>query len=267
MKQPSLIALDLDGTLLDKQWEITPATRRAIWAVRQQGIAVTLATGRMFASSLPYARQLELEIPLITYQGALVQSIDQQQVLYQRFLPLDLTREVIQLAESWGLVVNAYQDDQLLAARHSQELAGYLQMAGITAQLVGDLRSYLQRDPIKLLVIGEELQLLELERIARSRWGNLMYITRSQPHFLEFLHPEATKARGLAALVQQLNLDPADVMVFGDSYNDLEMFAYAGQAIAMGNARPQVQAAADRVTLSNEEDGVAVALYRWVLKT
>ncbi|MHB1126896.1 MAG: HAD-IIB family hydrolase [Bacillota bacterium] len=99
----------------------------------------------------------------------------------------------------------------------------------------------------------------------RKDFQESLYITKSQYNYLEFLHPEATKGRGLSAVAEALGILPGEIMAIGDSYNDVEMFKFAGSAVAMGNARQEVRAAADYVTAANVDDGVAEILERLVI--
>lgn len=260
-----LVAIDLDGTLLDDDLKISPRTQEVIARVRQQGVHVTIATGRMFASAQPYALQLGLDIPLITYQGALVKTSQGGQVLYHRFVPLELARQVIQTVNEYGYPINVYLDDRLFVEKITPEGEMYARRSNVPLHPAGDLLEFLQEDPIKVLVIQEEDKLQALEEKCRKIFGGKLYITRSQPMYLEFMHPEATKKRGLEAVASHLGIGPEKIMVIGDSYNDLEMFRFAGFSIAMGNARPEIKERADYVTKSNREEGVAEALEKFLL--
>lgn len=264
-----LVAIDLDGTLLNKDWEISPRAREVIREVRARGVHVTLATGRMFASTLRYARELELDLPLITYHGALVKTSGEGRVIYQRLLPREYAREIIALAKELRYPVNLYFNhtgDRLYVDHVSAATRRYARQSSVPFYEVPDLLALLNdEDPLKVVVINDEEALDALAAEGRRRWGEVVYITKSEPTYLEFLHPEATKGRGLAAVAGYLGVPREEVMAIGDSYNDLEMFKYAGLAVAMGNARAEIKAAADYVTATNEEDGVAQVLEKFIL--
>jgi len=261
-----LVAIDLDGTLLRNDLQISPRARRTIRQVRDLGVEVTFCTGRMYASALPYALEIGLELPLVTYNGALVKNSGTGQVIYQRLLPENYARGIIVKAKKYGLPVNIYHDDRLFLERITQEGRKYLEKARIPVQEVGDLSNWLEQDPLKILVMGEQEKLNRLEQECIQEWGDAVYITKSWPTYLEFLHPEATKGLGLRALAGHLNIEQRQVMGIGDSYNDLEMFRYAGLSVVMGNAEPTVKKAADYVTLTNDDDGVAEALEKFIIK-
>ena len=256
-----LVAIDLDGTLLDNDCKIAPKTKEAIRRVREKGIAVTLATGRMFYSTRPYAHDLGLNMPLVTYQGALVKVSGSGEVLYQRTVDADLAQQVVALAKEKGVSVNFYVDDYVLVDKLTAECDTYSRKYNARFREVGDLRKFSHLSPLKLLIIDyNEAALNALEAECKRIFGSTLHITKSMPEYLEFMHPEATKAAGLEAVVRHLGIKSEEVMAIGDSWNDLEMLEYAGFAVVMGNAKDAIKEKADYVTCSNEDNGVAEAL-------
>jgi len=259
-----LIALDLDGTVLREDLRVSERTKEAVREVRCQGVEVVICTGRMFATALPYAQELELDLPLITYQGAIVKSLSGE-VLYRREVPLTRARQVVLEARAHGFAANMYMDDLLHVEHLTPQGEKYINKLGIPFRKVDDLLTLLESDPTKLLVLNEEEKLDAFARFWREKYGNSLYVTKSLATYLEFLHPEATKGRGLAALADYLGIPREQVMAVGDSWNDMEMFKFAGFSVAMGNGPADVRAMADYVTKSNEEDGVAFAIENFIL--
>lgn len=235
-----LIALDLDDTLLHNDLTISKRAREAITKAVEQGTAVTLATGRMFCSALPYARELKLNLPLITYQGALVKYADGR-VVYHRPLSLELAREVVDFILPYGYHLNVYIDDELYMEKNSPEGQRYVAMTKAPLHLVDHLGKAMDRDPSKLLVIASSEKLDKLALDLRKRFGDVINITKSKSHFLELGHPGATKGEALANLAASLGLVASQVMAIGDSLNDLDMLEYAGVGVAMENALPEVK--------------------------
>lgn len=263
-----LVALDLDDTLLGKDLKVAKATREVLSEVMNRGVHVTLATGRMFRSSLPFARELHINGPLITYQGALVKHSGSGEVLYHRPVPLELALDVIRRVKKYGYHINIYVDDFLYVARDTEEGRRYAALSRIPLEVVGDLERFLtakKQDPTKVLVVSQEHLLDELAAELKPVYGESLHITKSKPHFLEFSHPSATKGHALKAVAGYFGVSREEVMAVGDSYNDLEMIAWAGLGVVMGNAREEIKARADYVTLSNEEDGVGHVLRKFVL--
>lgn len=261
-----LVALDLDGTLLDSNSNLEPSAREVIRQVQARGIGVTLATGRMFRSALPFARELNVHLPLIVYHGAMVKEPDTGAILWQRFLSRDIIKILVQKARIYGMPFNIYLDDELYVEDIRPENKAYANRARVPLHKVDDVLAVLKSDPIKFVAVyhGPELNLLEEE--VRGELGHQVYVTRSFPYYLEIVHREASKARGLAVLAQILGIEPSEIMVIGDSFNDLEMFRFAGLAVAMGNAPPAVQAEAHYITGTNDQGGVAEALIKFILE-
>lgn len=265
MPQVQLIAIDLDGTLLNNDLQISDRAQRAIRAAGENGVKVTLCTGRMYASARLYALELGLDLPLITYNGALVKTSGSGDVLYHRTVPVELARQVVQLGRKYRCQINVYHQDRLYVENISDRAKLYASRTNVRLYHVHDLIEFLEHSPTKVLAINKEEVLADMEAEFRSMWGNQLYITKSSPDFLEFLNPEATKGRGLEAVARALGVPREKIMAIGDSYNDLEMFKAAGYAVAMGNARKEIQDAADYVTCSNDDDGVAEAIENLVL--
>ena len=263
-----MVALDLDDTLLNSQLKISPACVRAIRAARQKGVIITLSTGRMFQSALPYARQLEIDVLIITYQGAWVKSSLSGEVLYYQPVPAGLARQVMLFFRQQGVHYHCYYNDELCIESSSAEADDYACLAGVDARMYDDLITALGHyDTLKIMAIStNESRLLEMEKEMKARFADQLYITRSKPFYLEVMNRLAGKAQALALIADHLGIQPAEVMAIGDSFNDLDMIKWAGWGVAMGNAIASVKEAADFVTFSNEEEGVAEALQRFVLQ-
>lgn len=265
MSKFKLVAMDMDDTLLTSALDITEQTKRTLEQVRDQGVHVTLATGRMYSSTLPFARELGITEPLITYQGALVKDDSSGAVLYYRPVPLQAARNVLQKGYELGIHINIYLNDTLFVDSITEEGIGYAKLARVELHPVGNLLDFLNDDPVKIIFIAEEKLLDKLQPLMEENYGRELYITRSKPHYLEFMHFEANKGRALAALAEKLGVARDEVIAFGDSFNDLPMIKYAGLGVAMGNARQEVKAQADYVTAANDDEGVARALEKFVL--
>lgn len=261
-----MIAIDLDDTLLTPDLKISPKNKAYIQRAKDAGIHVTLATGRMFCSALPYAKELELNLPIVTYQGALVKEAVTGEVLIHRPVPLDLAREVLTWGTERGYHINLYVNDNLYVEKVTPEAEAYQKISGIPAQPVGDLQKFLQEEPTKILFVGGTQELDALKEEMEAHFGPKLHITKSKPHFLEFSHPEATKGHALDALAKRWGLTADQVIAIGDAPNDLEMLAYAGLGAVMGNAAEDVKAQADYVTGTNQADGVAQVIAKYIFQ-
>lgn len=260
-----LIAVDMDDTLLDSSLNISERVMEAVRKVREKGIHITLATGRMFRSAKPYAEKLGINVPLITYQGALVKNALSEEVLMHRPVPLDLARQVVAVIKEYGYHINLYVNDNLYVEKMTPEAELYQKISRIKAHPVGDLLEFIQEPPTKVLAVADEQKIDVLLREVKPLFGSQLHITKSKPQFLEFSHPRATKGDALAMLAEQIGAGQHEVMAIGDGYNDVEMLKYAGLGVVVANARDEIKELADYVAPSNDEDGVAYVLEKFVL--
>lgn len=262
-----LLATDLDDSLLNDSYMIAAVDQEAISKAVKAGIKVVLATGRMFRSALPYAIQLDLDTPLITYQGAYVKLIRSDTVLYSRPVPYKLGLEVVERVMSRGYHINIYIDDQLLVEKWTEEAFIYQEISGVEAIVVGNLAAYLRlvnRETTKILVVSSEENIDCLQEELKAIFRERLHITKSKPFFLELMHPEATKGKALEAVAAYYGIEREKVIAVGDGYNDLEMIDYAGLGVVVANAREEVKARADYVTSANNNGGVAGVISRFV---
>ena len=253
-----LIALDLDGTLLNDDGHLTPYNKRVLKQCQEAGAVVTLATGRIYASALPFARELALQdIPLITSHGALIRCVDGPIIAHY---PLDeaICWEIYQQISPQHQDVRLYADDQLYLNDFSPASLAYAQHIGIPPHpLPHDLTAL---HPTKLALVDTPEVIAYYEALLQATYGARIYVTKVSERFLEVSNPQATKGLALAALAESLQIPPQQVIAFGDSYNDLPMLQYAGCAVAMGNANDAVKAVSQRIADTNNQDGVGKLL-------
>lgn len=262
-----LVAMDLDDTLLRNDWTISPRVVKAIQKARAQGVKVTIATGRMPISTRPYAKQLELDVPVITYHGAMIQQAISGDIIFRRVIPSPIASEIIEDVLGRGIYSQIYLKDRVITQTCNEWSEEYARIASVRIE-EANLTRLLSQEPEgveKILCIAGEADLDQLIPILGHRYGKKVHITKSKPHFLEITESSVNKGVALAALADRFGIQQQEVMAIGDSFNDLEMIRYAGIGVAMGNARPEIKAQADIVTVTNEEDGVAEAIERFVL--
>ena len=255
-----LVACDLDGTLLAADLVIRERTRRAIASARAAGIRVTIATGRMFRSALPYARAAAIDAPLICYQGAAVVDPTTGEFIRHEPIPLPAAREAIAAVQEAGHPLNAYVDDELYVAEVTPEARRYADFQHLELHAVGDLLEWLAEPPTKLVAVGEPEELDALKAEMVPRLGDRLHISKSLSIFLEFSRKDITKGSGLAFLARRLGIEQARVVAFGDAENDIELLEWAGYGVAVANADDGLRTLADLVCPSADEEGVAQVL-------
>lgn len=261
-----LIAIDLDGTLLTDDLVIPQDTVAAIQKVVAEGIVVTIATGRMFASASLIARQLNINVPLITYQGALIKDVNGREVMYERTVPPEVTQKLIEIALEKKIHLQVYQDDILFSAEENEKLIAYSQAVKVPYTIEPDLKKLASKGITKLLFIEDPDVLDQLQQELQTLYSKYAHIAKSKKNYLEVTHPEANKGSALLHLAKQLDIDPSEIIGIGDNYNDLELIDAAGLGIAMGNAVKEVKEKADYTTFTNNEEGVLHVLERFILE-
>jgi Cof subfamily protein (haloacid dehalogenase superfamily) len=261
-----LLALDLDDTLLNEDFRISEENRYALRRTAKNGVLVTLATGRMFRSAVPFARELEIDLPLITYHGALIRTAGGEKTLYHQPVPLDLAKEVAAIGRDGGYHVNAYINDELFVEEENEFSEYYQRIAKVKVTAVGSLASFLETPPTKLTIINRDGKLDALKNDLIMRFSRELSINISRPHFLEITDKLATKGQALKFLADMHNIPREQVAAVGDSYNDIDMLIYAGTGVAVANARDEVKAVADVITSSNVDHGVAAFIKQYLFE-
>jgi hypothetical protein len=251
-----LIAIDIDDTLLNDRLEVTPGTREAIARAMARGVFVTLATGRMYASARQIAQQLGLNVPLITYQGALVKNLLDEKIWYERYVPLEAAEAVYRFARERGLHLQAYCDDRLYAQEENEKLLAYSRNSNVPYFIEPDFRELLKKPMAKMMIIDEPRLLDRLIPQLQPVIGGEARLTKSKPNYLEITHIEGTKGQALRHLAAEIGCPMEQTIAIGDSWNDRDMLETAGLGVAMGNAVPSLKEIADYVTLDNNEEGV-----------
>lgn len=264
MEQYKLVAIDLDDTLLREDLTISERNRQTIRRVVEKGVTVTIATGRMYAAAHRFARQLELDVPLITYQGALIKTSISGEVLYEKLLDPEVAHIALRLAKERGIHIQAYHNDTLYTETENDEVRAYTQLSGVPYE-VANLTEIARLGSPKVLFSGDPDFLDKFTHEVKAAVGDRANVFKSKPYFLEVTHPEATKGQALDFLVRRIGTTSDQVIAMGDSYNDLDMIEYAGLGVVMGNAPEPIREIADYVTGHHQKDGVAEALERFIL--
>lgn len=257
-----LIAIDLDGTLLDSQHAVPPENAAAIQACLDRGIMIVVATGRLFASAGVYFQQLGLTGPVITLNGAAVIDGATGALQAGHFLDntiLQMVSDELQQREIPFTVFGPEGIYSLPDMPHHDILKGYGEPDAIIVDTVNTTTIPHPGKVLTFLREGPE------EIVLRKRLQGPTEVVRTAPIFLEFLSPGVSKGAALAEIMARNNITSDAVLAIGDSYNDLSMFDVAGMSVAMGGADAPIQARASAVTNGCDEAGVAAALRRFVL--
>ncbi len=239
-----LLALDIDGTLIDGTLEITPANLAALKDAMARRIRVVLATGRMFRSALRYAEEIGTPEPVIAYQGAVVRLPDGT-LLREWALSPDAARLAVRLSRELGLHVNLYQDDNFYVEKLSWAARRYADVAQVEPVLVDDLMTVAAGGSTKVVFVDQPERLHAVEAQVRAAFEPASRVTFSMPDFLEVVDGQVSKAAALHFICERDGIAPHEVIAAGDGPNDGELFEYCGLAVAPSDAIPEVLEAAD----------------------
>lgn len=261
-----LIAVDLDGTLLDSKHELSPRTEAALKAAIDKGVQVVLATGKTRASAQPIIDRLGLKSPGIFLQGLAVYESDGT-LRYQQTLDAALVRQVITFAEDRGFVVVAYAGGRILMRADnavSETLTAYGEPM---PEAIGPIQNIADDMPLnKLVLFGDPKRIKALRWQLSMQLNGSATLTQAQvPSMVEVLPPGASKGTTLKRLLKDMGIAPENVLALGDGENDIAMLEVAGIGVAVGNADEKLKAAADHVVATNDAGGVAEAIVRFVL--
>jgi Cof subfamily protein (haloacid dehalogenase superfamily) len=268
MNNFKMICLDIDGTLLNSSHQITEGVKIAInIAANEKKIPVILVSARMPKGITFLQRELEIEQPIICYSGALILDKDNN-VLSKEFINVSDLEEVYKLTKSHNIHMSLYKDNEW----YIEEMDYWAKQEGEITNIIPKITEFKElmqlwkqegTGPNKILCMSkpEEISFLK-ENINDDN----LNIYPSKPTYLEIMPSKASKTSAINCLQKKFNVDKAEIIAMGDNYNDIDMIEYAGLGIAMGNAPEDVKKHANYVALTNDEDGVAEALKKYILQ-
>lgn len=262
-----LICIDIDGTLINSKYQIGERTKQAIRAAMRRGYIVTLVTGRRYLSTVGYARELGLDLPLICFNGGLIADSKTGRPFYATSIPRDYAARVFSAWSSLSVPVFAFRHSMSPPDVYHQNssdhhrIQAYLREEGQNVATVDNLLDAVQWDPMRIMTYGYTEPTERCYHQFQELYSQDKIQTYLTAHYdtcyLEVLPHQATKANGLRWLSKHYNISRRQIIAIGDNLNDLDMLEWAGLGVAMGNAVPEAKAVADVVTGHCDEDGVA----------
>ena len=260
-----MVALDLDGTLLNSNHVVTDRNCMALRELSKEGVTVVLVSGRMHQSILPISNQIGLENPIISYNGGMVKHAKTGKVFHHTPIAATTAMDLVDYCDQRNLHLNFCLDDRLYIRMENSWSELYESRTGVCATAIGDLRQLTGGEPTKMQVLDTPEKVEHLLVDFQRDFGDRLYITRTQIEYIEFMNPQVSKGPALKALATQSGIPMNLVVAFGDGYNDQSMMAAAGFSVAMGNSINELKECANYVTESNDNDGVAQAVEQLLL--
>jgi hypothetical protein len=263
-----LVVSDIDGTLVTSSGQISPATRKEIARVIAAGVHFGVASGRPTRRVRAVLEGLGVTVPIISSNGAVIEDLVTGEIIYSLHLEHALARRVLQVAADYplmGVFVDTASGWSFLPGEHAPTDAIRFWQSELDARRMDDADLFFAEDPVvrKIVVAGDERVLEQLEPALKAVEG--VYVTSSWHGNREIMVAGADKANAAKRLAARLGVEPPEVLAIGDHRNDLELIAWAGTGVAMGNAAAELKEIADWVTASNDQDGVAKALRRYIV--
>lgn len=264
-----LLVLDLDGTVMTRDLTISDAVVGAIRRAQERGVIVTIATGRVYNSTMQFLPAIGIDSPVITFQGASIRNPSNGEIIHEANLDRTQAARAIDHLHAGGMFTIAFHGNETYVERWTDELDLYLSFhpgGEADVRIVPDLREFvMDNDPIKLLFATLPENLDQVVASLTSRMAGAASVLRSHEFFGEVTAPGIHKGSAIERLAMHLGIPREQVMAIGDEENDLPMIEWAGLGVAMASAPESVTSRADAVVPSIDEDGVAAAIELFLL--
>lgn len=271
MNHYKILVLDLDGTLTNSKKEISETNKKALIAAQEKGVIVILASGRPTFGIVPIAEELNLAKYggyILSFNGGTIINWQTKEIIHEAKLQAKTIPLLYKDAFQNNVTILSYLNEYIITEDNENRYVAL--EAHLNKMKIKQVKSFTQtisHDTPKCLIVGDEIKLINLEIELQKKYGNSMSIYRSEPYFLEIMPQNIDKAQSLKKLLTYLNIDKEHMIACGDGFNDLSMIEYAGLGVAMQNAQQKVKDASQYITLSNDQDGVAHIVNKFILKT
>ena len=265
-----MIVLDLDGTLVDSKKNISERNKEALQKAMEKGIIVVLASGRPVNGVMPKAEELNLDKNngyIIAFNGGRIINVTTGKCLFEADLPEGYLEKVYDLSRKCNIGLMTYEgNDKLITEDDNKYIQLEIKVNQLKRVTPKNIKEYVTFPVEKYLLAGEPEDVEKAEPLFKQMAGEELNIFRSDPFFLEILPPGIDKAYGLSKLIDTLGIKREEVIACGDGYNDVTMLQFAGLGVAMENAQTPAKEVADYITLSNDDDGVACVVEKFILE-
>lgn len=266
-----LIALDMDGTLLNSENEVSQRTRKAILGAGEKGVNVVLATGRILASAMKYSSKIDLRRPIISSNGAII--IDEnEEIIYKKHIDNSAIEEITRLADKNNMYYHFYTEDSFYSNQYVKDIVEFYNPSGIKDEekiafnLYEDINEILDKkiNIYKFIFIDNDTKKLYKLRGELNEIDNIN-ISSSWSNNIEVMEKKVSKGNSLKYLCERLNIPRESVIAIGDNENDISMIDYAGLGVSMKNGDEKLKNISDIITSTNDNDGVAEIIEKYIL--
>lgn len=264
-----VLVLDLDGTLTNSEKKITPKTKKALMEMQEKGHTVVLASWRPTPGITPLAKELELEKNggyILSFNGGQITNCKTGKIVYQKTLPPEVVPKLFDLADKLDIGLLSYERDSIITGMHYDEYIDIEKKINrLPVKQMENITDYIDFPLNKCLGTADPEVAAQAEKEYEKMFGKTLCISRSEPFFIEITPMGIDKAASLERFCKLTGNKRENLIACGDGFNDVSMIEYAGLGVAMANAQAAVKEVADYVTASNDEDGVAKVIYKFIL--
>lgn len=261
-----LIAVDMDGTLLNDNGVITPKTVDAIKEAVMRGVIFTVSTGRPIQGVDKYNSYLNLKAPIITYNGAMIVKSDTKEVLFSKTLLYSDALKILKLGMDMELTMCVWANNMLYCNVHNERVDDYKKLSDVEPIAIDNYEALAKLGITKILWYDDANVISKIQEILKTASFKKVTYCTSKPTFLEFFHSEVSKAEAMKRIGEIYNIEREEMIAIGDGNNDLPMIRYAGLGVAMSNAPEGVKQQSDYVTEhSNNCDGIAEVIKKFII--
>ncbi|GFR34727.1 Cof-type HAD-IIB family hydrolase [Thermobrachium celere] len=247
-----LIAMDMDGTLLNSKKEVTEYTKDVLRRAAKEGVKLVVCTGRIFTSAKSYARIIGTKAPIIASNGAYIREKDREEVIYEKYINKDTLIKIIKVSREWGFYPHIYTTDTIYSEKLIHSSLNYTRWnetvpedEKINIKIVDRLEDVVNKEGenfLKVVVMADEDQIERLQGLKKYIRENMdVSVFSSYVNNFEVMDKEVSKGRALKILADYFGINKEEIICFGDNENDKTMFEFAGFPVAMGNAEEEIK--------------------------
>lgn len=262
-----MIVLDMDDTLLTDDHRISDLNKKVLLEAQAKGVYVVLASGRPTIAMIDYAKELELDLNdsyMLSFNGAIISQVKDNLVLFEQKLTVEQIHALYDYSIKMNTHIITYLDDEIISETDSEYIEIEKEITGMVHRKVSDFKEYVDRPAVKCILLQNPEYLKTVEKDLIDFMPHLS-VSTSKPFFLEVAQLGIDKAASLKRLAEKLGIHQSEIIAVGNAGNDLSMIEYAGLGVWVDNVTPELRDKADLIVSSNNNDGVAEVVQRFIL--
>ncbi|MFC6266355.1 Cof-type HAD-IIB family hydrolase [Flavobacterium panici] len=265
--QYKMLVLDMDDTLLTDDHKISDLNKKVLLEAQAKGVYVVLASGRPTSAMIAYAKELELDLNdsyMISFNGAIISQVKDDLVLFEQKLTVEQIHALYDYSVKMKTHIITYLDDEIISETDSEYIEIEKDITGMAHRKVSSFKDYVDRPAVKCILLENPAYLKEVEKDLLAAMPHLS-VSMSKPFFLEAAQNGIDKATSLKKLADKLGIHQSEIIAVGNAGNDLTMIEYAGLGVWVDNVTPELRDKANLIVSSNNNDGVAEVVQKYIL--